>query len=280
VAFGVGAIPYVAISVSPSTVGLVGSFFSDFGPTLSLRDVVLWGAFLGYQFPGGLPLAPLGLAWLWRRRRHVAVTLALAYLGSLVAAVGYRVTHQYVFYLPSYLMVVICIGVGYTALSRWRPILSNPAPRVVLLVLLLAVPIALYRVAPLVLNSLQMNPLNVRALPGRDNNTFFLWPPKHGYQGAREFGEQVLATLPPDSVLLADWTPLECLRYLQAVEGRRPDVTLIELYGDRQVPYLLEQSETRPVFIAGTQLYYDMSGIRRYFDVLPFGPVYRLERHR
>jgi len=132
-----------------------------------------------------------------------------------------------------------------------------------------------------VLNRLEVNPLGVRALPGRDTNTFFLWPSKRGYLGARQFAEEVLDTLPPNALLLADWSPLEALEYLQVVEGRRPDVTLVQLYAGqgKQVPFLLEQSKTRPVFIAGTGRYYDIAEIRQHFRVIPFGPIYRLERY-
>jgi len=67
---------------------------------------------------------------------------------------------------------------------------------------------------------------------------------------------------------------------LQTVEGWRPDVTLIQIYAGkgRQVPYLLQESATRPVLIAGILDYYDTDQIRSHFDILPLGPVYLLER--
>ena len=85
--------------------------------------------------------------------------------------------------------------------------------------------------------------------------------------------------LPPDAAVLADWLPLQTLRYFQAVEGRRPDVLLREIYAGQgeQVPWLIEQSHSRPVFIAGTGRYYDLAEIEREFTVQPFGPIYRLE---
>jgi hypothetical protein len=146
--------------------------------------------------------------------------------------------------------------------------------------LLLVIPIALYRLTPIVLNELDVNPLGVRSLSGRDANEFFLWPSKRGYLGARRYGEEVLSILPADSVLLVDWSPLECLEYLQAVEGLRPDVTLTQIYAGqgKQIPYLLQQSATRPVLIGGTEQYYDIVEIREHFDVRPLGPVYLLER--
>lgn len=280
-AFFLGAVPYL-VTRSPATAGIgsqglalaMGLF------PLSPRDVALWVGFLGYQFPLSLALAPVGLAWLWRRSWRTAVFLVLAYLGSAGFAMSFQVPDQYAFYLPSYLVVALLIGAGLAAVLSWRPGLGRCRRLIMLCALVIMVPVVVYRVTPMVLNRLEINPLSVRALPYRDTNTFFLWPSKRGYLGARRFAEEVLSTLPPNAVLLADWSPLEALEYLQAVEGRRTDVTLIQIYAGhgQQVAFLLEQSETRPVFIAGTERYYDMTDLRRHFDVIPFGPIYRLER--
>lgn len=243
------------------------------------RDIVLWAGFLGYQFLLTLPLGLSGLARLWQTERRVLLFLGLVFLGNVGFALVFHVPDQYVFYLPSYLVFAIWVGLGAAAL----PAQVAHAPRwvvwtgVVLVVVL--VPVATYRLTPILLNRLGIELLAVRSLPNRDTNTFFLDPPKHGYDGARVFGETVLRDLPPDAALLADWSPLQTLRYLQEVEGRRPDVLLAEIRAGtgEQAAWLVEQSRERPVFIADTGRYYDMPEIEALFRVYPFSYVYRLD---
>ncbi|MCS7179438.1 MAG: hypothetical protein N0A03_09260, partial [Anaerolineae bacterium] len=143
-------------------------------------------------------------------------------------------------------------------------------------VILLAVvlPILLYALAPTLARPFVSNLPGFRPLPGRDNLTYVLSPWKHRETGAREFGERILSALPPESVLFADYSIWAVVRYLQIVEGARPDVELVQLMGD-QVS-LVQQYRGRPLFLADTYRYYDLEGIGRYFEIEPHGPIYRL----
>ena len=117
--------------------------------------------------------------------------------------------------------------------------------------LLFLTPALTYFTTPRLLAALDLNPLGVRELPGREPNRFFLWPPKQDEWGARDFGESALKGLPQAAVLIADHTPLEPLLYLQEVEGLRPDVRLIKIEpGDDLTPILAKHTPDIPIFLA------------------------------
>jgi hypothetical protein len=110
---------------------------------------------------------------------------------------------------------------------------------------------------------------------------FYLVPGKGGYAGARAYGDAAMETLAPQAAVVADWLPYQTLRYLQEVEGRRPDVLLAQINAGTgaQLAFLLEQGGRRPVYLADAapRPYYDLAEIERCFSLRPQGPVYRLE---
>lgn len=279
-AFVLGASPHFVMSATASGESPI-SQFALVQPLSGIpRDLILGAGFLLYQFPLSVILFPFGLVYLWRRKRAAAVFLALAYAGAAGFAFSFKVRDQYAFYLPSYVFMAILISAGAAALLESRPGASRGPAFAALMIAAVLVPMALYRITPVALNRLDVNLLGLRDLPGRDSNTYFFWPSKRGYLGARRFAEEVLEILPPKAVLLADWLPWQAIDYVRATERRREDVTIVEIPAGigEQVPFLLEQSLTRPVFIADDEMYYDIDEIRKRFDVEPFDPILQLTR--
>jgi hypothetical protein len=145
---------------------------------------------------------------------------------------------------------------------------------------IVAAPLALYPAAAAVAGTVATALVPVRRLPGRDPVTFYLWPGKAGYWGARRYGVAALEALAPDAAVVADWLPYQTLRYLQAVEGRRPDVLLANINagsGD-QLAFLRRHQDARPLYLADNAPppYYDLADIERCYEVRPAGVVYRL----
>ena len=75
------------------------------------------------------------------------------------------------------------------------------------------------------------------------------------------------------------WRPL---KYLQHVEGRRPDLHLqiVDpfLSGDALVQFVSAQLSTRPVYLAAIEppRYYDVERLRKAFTVTAAGPIFEL----
>jgi hypothetical protein len=268
----------------PLRTSVVGAWQAVWPPRVTLRLLLLGAGFLAYNLMLSALVALAGWAQLWRQARRHAVAIALYELANSAIALVFAVPDAYVFYLPSYVALAVACAPGLV--NGWP--VSALAQRwggrrwFVLVLFLLVLPIATYRVTPLILNRLDVHLLPVRDLPGRDAETFFLWPPKTGYRGAREYGEAALNSVPPGALILADATPRKTMWYLQRVEGMRPDVLVTDQpFGEgAQAPFLVEQSATRPVFLADVQAYYDVAEIEEHFEILPFGPIYELRpRH-
>jgi len=164
--------------------------------------------------------------------------------------------------------------------ARWQR--SGAPARAVAITALVLAPLVVYPLAVVLGGALAVRLAPARQLPGRDPVVFYLWPPKTGYTGARRFGEAALAGLAPQAAIVADWLPYQTLRFLQTVEGRRPDVLLANLNAGsgEQLRFLLEQDGRRPLYLADNSSfpYYDVPEIERCFAIAREGTVYRLTR--
>jgi hypothetical protein len=274
-----GLSPYLFLQV-PAAVGEpYARLLSVFNPFTMERSELIRGLlYTLYQFPLSFVAAAWGAAWLWRERRAEAVFLVLTFTGAAGFAASYHVRDQYVFYLPAYLVVAVWVGAGLAEFLRRSTSLQASSLAAVGTLLL---PVVIYGLAPVALERLDPHRFPVREFPGRGAE-FFLWPPKTSYLGARQYAEGALRAMPEGSAILADWTPAQTLLYMQEAEGLRRDILVKQLGAGwgKQVPFLLKQSEDRPVFIAATDKYYDMAEIREEFHVTVAGPVYRLERRK
>lgn len=80
-----------------------------------------------------------------------------------------------------------------------------------------------YRLA----NEIGVNVSGARMLTDRDNNRYFLWPPKNGDYGPEILANKVLGDLPENSILIADYTIFMPLTFELKVQKKRSDVSLV-----------------------------------------------------
>jgi len=261
----------------------------DFGPAMvafSWRqlpsDAMEWLAFLVLQYLGPALLAGLlGAVTIWRRAgRDVATFVLLLYLGAVAFAFAYRVGDRYVFYLPSYLPFALWVGFGFEwgAEALARRLGGRPCPAWVVgaaLLLVVAVPVATYRLAPeLVARGVTFR--DTRHVPGPRGRLYFLWPPKCGYDDAETFAREALASVPPDGLLLADPVLAAPLVYVQRVEGRRPDVVIRYCCWD--LAEVLEQGGERPIALADTAPEVYPAQVLADYVLVPRGSVHLVVR--
>lgn len=245
-------------------------------------DCFNWFAFLCLNFVGlavviGIVGAFKSVGFLGKDK---AFYFLLLYGGVWVFAFPYRVGDRYIFYLPSYLPFTVWLACG---LQWWEQCLNERASgaksrwgwRLLTIGLLIFVPITVYRLAPeLVERGITFR--DNRHVPGPKGKYFFLWPPKNGYYDPRLYAEAVLDTAPKGTFLLAEPVLASPIRFLQVVEGRRPDVILHYCCWDIQS--VLAQAEGRPIAIADVYPdVYPMDWIRQHYQVIPFGPIYILQ---
>jgi hypothetical protein len=261
----------LAVYFTRSGTDFSGSLF-DFSPGHLPGDMGYWLVMLVLQFAG--PAVLLGFWGLAGRWRDPSARLLMVFYGTAVLfALSYRVNDRYVFFLPGYLAFALFVGYGWQALGEKRPELARLAWP-----LLVIVPVLTYGLLPLLMSGLNIPLAGVRQLPGREPLSFFLWPAKNGYMGAAEYGRLALDSLPPDSVLIGDHTPIETLHYLQVVEGIRPDVRLVKIQAGSPLPASLQAGGgPGPFFLADNNpAYYNLTSLPGAV-VHPVGVVYRLK---
>ncbi|MBK9710913.1 MAG: DUF2723 domain-containing protein [Kouleothrix sp.] len=177
--------------------------------------------------PVGALLALVGALRLWRRDRASAALLVSGYLLTLLFCVLFYVQDVEVFMISAHLIAALLIGAGAMAalerlnvdtLSRSRiQWISRAAgqPNVQTFKRANVLTIALVALPAFLLAS------NLPAI--RAANT------PAGELAARALLAQ---PLPEGALLLIDWESVEPLRYLQQIEGRRPDVEVRPLNAD------------------------------------------------
>lgn len=177
----------------------------------------------------GLGPGLVGIWRLWRRRRRVAATLLLIFAANVLFYAGYRVIDKDTMFLPAYLIWTLFVGVGLDALLAWVRVPEDVKGRL-----------------PTLMHGLIAAAILAAAL--------WNWPlvSRAGDHSARMRGEEMLAEVGPDALILGWWETVPVIEYLQQVEGRRPDVTAINrflLQGGALGPMLLREVPHRPVYM-------------------------------
>ncbi len=254
-----------------------------FSATSLAGDAAQWILFLGYQFVGlALPLGVAGAVLSWRRvGRDTAIFLASLYLVPAAFAFSYAVGDRYVFFLPSYLAFVAWLAVGIDALlGTWRARRARASLPVPLLIglglLLVAVPVATYRLTPDVMQQMGWQVREGRQVPGPNSRYFLLWPPKAGYFDARNYAEAALASAPDQALLLADPSLAAPIRFLQRTENTRSDVTVRFCCWD--IESVLAENSQRPIALADSAAeIYPISRLQTEYQIIALAPIYLLK---
>ena len=173
------------------------------GRLLTVMRYLVWG--FG---PTGVALGLVGLDVLGRRQRGLSLATAtgLSWLLYVVYAVGYDTSDSTSYLIPAMLIFALWVGQGLVDGLRW--LRRRLGPR-----LGLAVGVCLACAGPLSALILNYPTMDV-----------------HRDTSARTFGEEVLAAAPEHAVLLtAQDAHTFTLWYFQRVEGRRPDVAVVDV---------------------------------------------------
>jgi hypothetical protein len=235
----------------------------DFALGLTVKEALYYLAYLFYQFPSvSLLLAAGGIFALVRERRDVALLLLLAIVLNAGAFIRHTVWpsaggSKYVFYIADYVIFAIfcCIGAD-KVLERIATRQGGARRQALGFAILMAaavVPPLFYSAMPTLARKAGVDLVQARSLPYRDNNRFFLNPNKHGEDGARRFAEEALQAAKPMGVIFADYTPYAVFRYLQVVDGLRPDVLVrsgATVSADPQVRWIFHDGKRRPTYVA------------------------------
>ena len=167
-----------------------------------------WNLRMEFSWPlTVLTVLGLGLFWVRRTERPVALLLTWIFATDIAFVVNYAIYNGYIYYIPSYIVMSICIGRGL--LGAWHilePHLTTERRS------------ALSALAALC--ALALVPIQA---VGHHNVSL------RGNWTCYDYGRNLLASVPPHGILIenGDDTAACAVTYLQVVEGHRPDVTVI-----------------------------------------------------
>lgn len=185
-------------------------------------------ALAAMSFTSFLPILAV-VGWVRLRRmvdRPAAWALGAITVIEVLFVARYPIQDQFMFLLPSLVMVAVAAGVGLGVLAGasvpWRR--AAVAAGVVSVLL----PPVLYANAPALAERVGVQVRRARELPFRDEARYWLVPWKHDEQSADLFARAALAQAGQDGVILADGTIRDTLRVLQKVEHLGPTVVVAD----------------------------------------------------
>jgi hypothetical protein len=189
--------------------------------------LAFYGRMLVAQFTiPGLTLSLLGCVWLMRWQRPLAFLLLVSFGLQAVSSMAYYLDpRNQAFFLPSFLIVALTLGVGVGALLQWleERLTVSPNPKARIAVVSLAgVALCLLPAYQLLRTYPEMYGKHYRDQP------LDVWRQdlQQGEQ-ARRLAQAGLSRVAPDAIVAGDWEQATPLRYYQWVEGLRPDVQVL-----------------------------------------------------
>ena len=215
--------------------GFSGDFFYYTAPAELLARLLVMGNVLAFQFH---PLILLGgaagaLMLLWKDRRLALLLIGGFTLHTLITAT-YRAPQTVEYMLPAYVLFVLILGYGLGQISKSQ-ITNRKSP----IYQFTNLP-ACFLIAAALIQGIQHYPSYFALAQGAD---------------ARDYATPILGNAPHGAVVLADWHWVTPLRYLQQVEGARPDLSIqyvaptAEPYEQTWARRIREELSQRPVVV-------------------------------
>ncbi len=223
-----------------------------------IKENLMWIA-LNFPTPNILLLV-VGLWSLYKvspKRWFANILLAMLVL-FFVFAFRYTIVDRYAFFIPSYCIVSILIGVGAVRVLNGKH--GKILACVVVVLAFTTVPV--YIAAPKIAKKLGIASGRVREIPYRDDYVYFLQPWRTGYRGPEKFAEEIFGMVEPDAIVYADGTTAPPLLNTQQIKRLRPDVKIISNVGTSESAP--EFNETTIEKLLSERAVYVVSAIRGY----------------
>jgi len=185
--------------------------------------------------------------------------------------VRYPVADQFMFILPSMVMITIAAAVGAAVLvdrsRNWRNLVVSA------MLFSVIVPPVVYAVAPSAGRASGITVKRRRSLPFRNEMRYWLVPWKHNENSAERFAQRVLEIVEPNAVIIADSTSYYPLVLVQKIYSLSPGVMILGGNEPWPVPEPVSPEDIRAFFkaVAGRPVY-AVSNVRGYCpeSIIPY----------
>jgi 4-amino-4-deoxy-L-arabinose transferase-like glycosyltransferase len=183
-------------------------FAFGYGLTELPGELLRFGSYLWRNYLGvGVLIGLAGIYWLWRKRKMLALGLLVCFAAYVIFYINYRVIDKDTMFLPAYLIWALFIAGGLFQVHDW---LKRYAAK---------------RISASNIAIAGGTLLGVMLIGGILFN--WRWVDMRGETQYQRFAEVILGRAEPDSIVIAPWSPATVLEYFQTVQGRRPDLLII-----------------------------------------------------
>ncbi len=229
--------------------------------TNNVIEILKFSGFLIYNFPAALALLSLFFirklwsydykGWQFSNIKYPAASELSIFTAIIVfGGIWSTIPDKHNIFVLAYPFLSIAIASKITYCLR-KTNISNIKFAITLILVMFFSPI-LYLTTYKLTNQIEINLSRARFLNERDNNQYFLWPPKNDDFGPELLANKILNDLPPNSIIIADYTIFMPLSYEIRVQHKRSDLFLIfsESLFDTGLVDILKTSKNRRVFLA------------------------------
>ena len=232
---GAGLLWYVIAIEYGRSGDLIGTFLSaiygKWGKAVFNVDRIwhlLKNSFLFFVLNFPTPLVLLAIPGIGLGIKKTGNAFAKILAGSLILyvlfAIRYDVPNQNNFFLPTYIIISIYVGLGFDFVFSKKGIL--PA---VLSVLFIALIPLTYILISNFAEKKQIALGTKRYVPYRNVYRYYLLPWQQNQKGPRRLVSETFGKVPANSILMPDSTLMRCFLYAHEIENLRPDIKLIPL---------------------------------------------------
>ncbi len=252
--------------------------FYDANP---IRESIKLLFYVLINFPGpALIFAILGLAFTWKSRSFRVLPVLLWGISFFGAGIFSTIPDKFNIYSIGYPSVAMLTGLGFMSFCRWSARFGKAVPLLAAASLAI-IPTATYAIAQAASSRAGLNVSGARQAPFRDNNEYFLWPPKTTDGSPSKYAIEAFNQLKPGDVLIADYTLLRPLLYYQKVKqcGQGVEIVFVEqLLKEGVDTYAGMRLASTRVFLATNTppAYYQLDRILQRFTLAPRGPVHQI----
>ncbi|MEE8143716.1 MAG: hypothetical protein V3T77_11490 [Planctomycetota bacterium] len=188
-------------------------------PSIGIKLIWIFPLLLLIQFPGIAFLSgAYGVKKMFQNSPgEISLLLIITMLVVAFFSLSYGIGRGVYLLLPAYMCFAFLVGSGW---EKWSPgkRLSTPTFGLAL-VLVFMIPVAGYAAAWRTCDALGIYPVSKRSIAYRAPNRYYLWPGKHGDDGANRFCREVALIAGPGTLVLADFRIAMTLKYSRARGG-------------------------------------------------------------
>lgn len=248
----------------------------------SVRESLKFLAYAFYNFSGlAFFLIAPGLISTWKNR-YLELTPPTIWAAMLIfAGTTSSIPDKFNIYVLAYPTLAIFSGIGLAYLEKKYSFRKNTI--IIILTSLIIAPITTYGLAVWFSGKTSLDLVGAREAPYRNNAKYFLWPPKNGDYGPRRYAEEALSQVKPGSILIADYTLLRPLMYVQTIDSMRPDVEIVfveKILSEGVDNYIDRKLNFKYVYLATNTpaSYYQLDKVKEKFNIDEVGVVFFVAR--